>query len=194
MQMPQPVQMLFVDIARFLAHGHREVAQIAIHLLHLAVGEQGDVGVLADIHHLGRQNTGRAVQRGEGLVQLGHVAANGRFPLHQIDVVPGIGQLQRRRDAGDAAAHDQGVGVDVDRQGFKRLVVDDAFDRRVGQRFGFLRGRFLVVCDPGVVLPDVGHLEQEGVQPASFAGGAEGFFVHVGRAGGDDHPRQALFS
>ena len=148
--------------------------------------------MLADLHHLGSQNAGRAVQGGEGLVQLGHVAADGRFPLHQVDMVARIGQFQGRRDTGNAAAHDQGVGIDLHRQWFQRLVVDDPLNGRLDQSFGLVGGRLVVVGDPGVVLPDVGHLEQERVQAGPFAGRSERFLVHMGRAGGDHHPGQAL--
>ncbi len=42
------------------------------------------------------------------------------------------------------------------------------------------------------MLPDIGHLEQEGVQASPLARPPEGFFVHMGRAGCHHHPRQAL--
>ena len=99
----------------FLRIAHGEVADVAVDLLDLAVGQQRDVLVVARGEHLGRQDAGRAVERGEGLVELRHVAAEGRLALDQVDVIARVGDLQRGLDAGDAAAHDQDVGVDVAR-------------------------------------------------------------------------------
>ncbi len=79
----------------------------------------------SDGGHLGRQDAGGAVQRGEGLVELGHVAADGGLALHQVDVLAGVGQGERRVDAGDAAAHHQHVGMDGHASAFQRLVEGD---------------------------------------------------------------------
>ena len=57
--------------------------------------------------HLRRQDAGGAIERREGLVELGHVPADGRLAFHQVDVLAGVGQGQRGVDAGDAAAHHQ---------------------------------------------------------------------------------------
>ncbi len=98
-----------------------EVADVAGDLLDLAVAQQVDVRMPADVRHLGRQDAGRAVERREGLVELGHVAADRRLALDQVDLVAGVGQLERRLDAGDAAADDQRVGVDRHLGRFERL-------------------------------------------------------------------------
>ena len=89
-------------IARLAAHGGGKIADIAFQLVHLAVAEQGDVGVAAGVDHLGGQDAGRAVQGGKGLVELGHVPADGGLALDQVDVDAGLGDVQRGLNAGDA--------------------------------------------------------------------------------------------
>ena len=189
--MPQPVQMRLVHVAGLLADLDVEVAHRAAHLLHLGVGQQGDVLVLAGLGHLGREDAGRAVQGGEGLVELGHVAADAGALLDEVDVVAGVGQLERGLQAGDAAADDQRGRVDLHVHRLQRLLLLDALGRGVDQRLGLGRGGRLVGAHPGAVLADVGHLAEVGVQAGVGAGAAEGLLVQVRRAGGHDHAPSA---
>ena len=184
---------VLVHVAGLLAHGDGEIADVTLHALHLAVCQQGDVLVLAHIHHLGREDAGGAVQGGEGLVQLGHMPANGGAALHQINVIARVGQLQRRGDAGDAAPHHQRIGIDVHRDGFQGCVVLHPVDRALDQGLGLVGRRGLVVGGPGVVLPDVGHLEEIRVQSRVLAGSAEGLLVHQGGTGRHHDAVQVLF-
>ena len=59
----------------------------------------------AALHQLGGDNAHGTVVGREGLVQLRHDPADGRFVFHQMDVKAGVGQVQGRLDSGDAAAH-----------------------------------------------------------------------------------------
>jgi hypothetical protein len=52
-----------------------------------------------------RENAGRAVHGGEGLVELGHVAADGSVALDENHFLAGVGQRQGGVDAGDGPAH-----------------------------------------------------------------------------------------
>ena len=61
----------------------------------------------AHVHHLGGQDTGGAVQGGEGLVDLGHLAADGGLLFHDVHLEARVGDIQRGLDARDAAADDQ---------------------------------------------------------------------------------------
>ena len=75
--------------------------------LDLGVRQQVDHLVLADRHHLRREDAGGAVERREGLVEHRHVAADGAGALDEVDLLAGVGDLEGRLDAGDAAADDQ---------------------------------------------------------------------------------------
>jgi len=44
--------------------------------------------------HLGGQDAGRAVESGEGLVELGHVAADRGSLLDEVDLEAGVGDLE----------------------------------------------------------------------------------------------------
>jgi hypothetical protein len=96
-----------IDEAWPLAQGGGEVARLAGDGLYIGHGVQVDVQVAAGLHQLGGNDTHGAVVGREGLVQLGHDAADGRTLFCQDDPVAGIGQIQRCLNAGNAAADDQ---------------------------------------------------------------------------------------
>jgi hypothetical protein len=80
-----------MDEPRPPSHLHMEVANVAGDLGHFAQGQELDLGMSTDIHHLGAEYSYRAIHGGKGLVQLGHDPADGRFSLHQIYLMSGIG-------------------------------------------------------------------------------------------------------
>jgi len=77
--------------------------------LDLGVGEDLDVGVPVALDELGRLDAHRAVVRGERLVELRHLAADGRRLLDQEDLEAGGRHVERGLDAADPAAHDHDV-------------------------------------------------------------------------------------
>jgi len=58
------------------------------------------------LDQLGRDSAHGAVVGGEGLVELGHLAANGRLRLDQVDLEAPLGEIERGLHPGDAAADD----------------------------------------------------------------------------------------
>ncbi len=82
------------DMTRLAAHLYFEVADKAADVFHLTVGEQLDVGFLADRNHLGRADAGRTVKRGKGFVILQHVPADRRLPLDQVGLESGLGNIK----------------------------------------------------------------------------------------------------
>ncbi len=181
-----------VDHGGFLADIDGEVAHVARDLLDLAVGHEGDVLVLRAVHHARREDAGRAVDGGEGLVQLGHDPADRGLLLHDGDLETGVGQIECRLDAGHPAADDEDVLVDVDLVRIEGLEQAGLGHRHLDDVPGLLGRDGHVGVDPGAVLPDVGHLEEVGVEAAVLAAAPEGHLVHVGRAGGHDHPVELL--
>jgi len=89
-------------------------------------------GCEADLGHLGREDAGGAVEGRESLVELGHVAADGRLALDEEDLLAGVGQGHGGMDTADAAPDDEDVGMDGHPFDVERLV----FSRRVGWRRG----------------------------------------------------------
>jgi hypothetical protein len=178
---------VLVDVARLALDGDGEVADVAVHLGDFGVAPERDVLVRADLGHLRRQDAGGAVERGERLVELRHVAADGGLALDQEDLLAGVGQGHGGVDAGDAAADDQHVGMDRHSLDFERLVIGHAFDGGAREGLGLLGGFLAVGVHPRVVLADVDHVEEERIQPAGLRGGAESVLVQQRRTGGNDH-------
>ena len=99
--------LVLVHVAGLFAHADLEIAHVAGNVLDLGVGQQFNLGMSTDIHHLGAENSYAALDVGIDLVELGHDAADGRLFLHQVDLVAGVGQVQGGLDARHPAADDQ---------------------------------------------------------------------------------------
>jgi len=114
------------------------------------------------------------------------VPADRGLALHHDHLVAGVGDVQRRLDAGDPAAqHERGLG-DRHLDGVEGLVLFHLLDHLADQ-VGGLRGRGIVLLvDPRAMLADIRHLAQVGVQPRLRAGPPERGLVHVRRAGAHD--------
>src|SRR6185369_6834520 len=169
-----------VDASGLLLDGDLEVADVAVDVLDFRVGMQGDVGVVGDVDHFGGHDALGAVKRGEGLGQLGHVAADGGFPFDEDDVVPAVGNVEGGLDAGDAAADDEGPFGDRYGDRLELFVHLDPLEEHGDDFGGFLGGLFFVFVDPGAVFADVGHLDEVGVQASCLGRFPEGLFVHPG--------------
>ena len=78
------------------------------------MGVQRDVRVLGHVHHLGGENAGGAVNGGEGLVELRHLAADGAFAFHHDNADAGISRVEGGLDASHAAADHQHALGDIE--------------------------------------------------------------------------------
>jgi hypothetical protein len=97
--------------------GDLEVARLAVNFFNLGQGMDLDIGVPADLDQLGGNYSHGAIIGGEGLVDLGHFAADGRAFFHQMDVVTGVGQVQGGLYPGNAAPHYYHRPQDIFRHG-----------------------------------------------------------------------------
>ena len=183
----------YVHVARLLLHLHLEIADVARNLGHFGVGQQGDVGVAGGQHHFGCQNAGRAVQGGEGLVQLSHAAADGGVLFYQEDVVSGVSNGQRRLDAGDTSAHHQRDRCDRHLALGQRLLAGYATDCAGDEGLGLGSTYGLVLRNPGAMLADVSHRQQVGVEPGLGQRSAEGRLVQAWGTRGHDDAIQPKF-
>jgi hypothetical protein len=95
------------DIARLILQDGPEISGLTRQGIQLRAGDDLQVVVPADLDQLGRDNSHGAVVGGKGLVDLGHGAPDGGGAFHQIDKVPGIGQIQGGLHSGNAASHHQ---------------------------------------------------------------------------------------
>ena len=178
---------VLVDVARPALDAHGVIADVAVHLGDFRVAPERDVRVRAHLGHLGRQNAGGAIQRRERLVELGHVAADGRLALDEVNFLARVGQGQRGVNAGNAAAHHQHVGMDGDLLDFQGSMPRHARDGGARQGLGLLGGLGAVGMHPGIMLADVDHVEEEGVQTSGLDRAPERMLVQQRGAGGHHH-------
>ncbi len=147
--------------------------------------------MLADSDHLRCQDASGTVQRGEGLVELGHLPSNGRLPLHQVDFLAGITYLQRGLNTGDPCPNDHGAGIHWHLPYVQGFLKHHALHCGGDQPLGLLRGILSVGRDPGALLANVRHLKQELVKARIGAGATERRFMHQRRARGNDYSGQS---
>ena len=81
-----------------------EVPRLSRNRDQLGVGDNIDIGMFVALHQPGGDRAHRTVVGGKGLVELGHAPADTARPLDQVDLEPGLGQIQRGLHPGDAAA------------------------------------------------------------------------------------------
>ena len=173
-----------VDPARVLPHRDLVVPGRTAHALDLGVGPQGDVLVLAHRNHLRRQDAGGAVEGREGLVEHGHLPADGAELLDEVDLLPGARDFQGGLDAADAAADDKRVGMDGLVLGRCRQPVRNPVDRAVQHGLGALgrTRRARTVSDERCENDFFRILAREGHRAR------ERRLVVAGGIGGDDDP------
>jgi hypothetical protein len=181
-----------IDIGGLVEDLDFEVANIARDLLDLAVGVETDHGVGPHRDHLWGEDAGRAVQGGEGLVQLGHVSAYGLEALHEMDPVSGIRDIQGRLDPRYSAADNQDIGQHRDLLGGQGLVKGNPCHSGPDDVPCLIQGGPRLIGDPGAVLSDVGYLEEIWIYACGLARLAKGPLVHPGGTGSHNDPVQAV--
>ena len=182
-----------VDVGGLLLHGHGEVAHIPGHVGHFGSGHERDFGMLGDVDHLGAEDAARAVDGGEGLVELRHLAADVAFAFHEEHVEARVGAVEGGLDAGHAAADDEHALGGFEGLGEQRVVAAQFFNGDADEFRGLVGVGFLVLADPRHVFADIGHFKHVLVEPGAFHGAAEGGLVHTRRTGSDDHAVKLVF-
>jgi hypothetical protein len=109
------------DIPGLLGQSYLEVPCFALYTVNVSVGEDFYVGMPADLDQFGRKYSDGAVVGGKGLVQLGHVAANGRCLVDQVNPKARIGKIKRRLDPADAPADNHYITKTTARQTSTKL-------------------------------------------------------------------------
>ena len=122
-----------------------------------------------------------------------HVSADGRLALHQVSFESGLGNIKGGLHAGDAAAHDQGVGADREGGRRQRSLMGDAQDTGPGKNLGLLGGFVFILGDPRNLLPHGYHVKRsEWIETGPLTGRPKGFFVHARGTGSHDHPGEMV--
>jgi hypothetical protein len=97
------------DISGLLDEGDTEVSSVSFHPVDFGVAQDFYVRIPADLDQFGREDSHGAVIGRKGLVKLGHMAAEGRRLVHQVDLKPGSGKIKRGLNAADPSSDDHHV-------------------------------------------------------------------------------------
>jgi len=93
---------IFLDnVPGLFVQGDLEVSCFSFYSANFCIGQNLYVGMPADLDQFRRENSHGAIIGGIGLVQLGHMSANGRRFLNQINLIARIGQIQSGLDTAD---------------------------------------------------------------------------------------------
>src|SRR5581483_1447728 len=185
---------IFDYIPRLAPDRHSIIAHIALDLYYFRVGPEGDVFVRPDGGHFWGQNAGGAIQCGEGLIEFGHVPADARLAFNEKSLLSGVTQRESGMDARDPTADYKHIGMDGNLCGFEGVVKTDPLDSRARQRFGFGGRGHRIGVHPGIVFPDINHLEVKWVQSAPFRSDAESVLVQQRRTGSHHDTVEAVLA
>ena len=84
----------------------REIAGLTVDLNDLSINQYIDIEVPPGFDQFGADRAHSAVVRREGLIELGHVSANGGFGFHEVDAVALVSQVKAGLHSGNTATHD----------------------------------------------------------------------------------------
>ena len=101
-----PRAALLDNVSWFFDQGNREFTGLSFHPLDFGVGQNLDIGMPAAFNEFRTLDAHGAVIGGKGLVELGHLAANGRGFVHQENLETRFGKIESGLDAADSSADD----------------------------------------------------------------------------------------
>ena len=170
-----------------------EVADEAAGVFDGGVEHDLDVGVLLHLFDQLFQIAPIVVTPGTGH-QVPGLTAQFIALFHQVGLKTHVGDGEGRFHAGDPAADDQGGFGDRERLFVEGFQPHHAGHDAADQVLGFFQGLFrLVHMHPGVLVPDVGHIEEVGVEARLPDGFLEHGHVGPGAAGSHHHPVEFVF-
>src|SRR4030065_833310 len=84
------------NISGLFNQGDLEVSCFSFYTVNFSVGQDLYIGIPADLDQFGREYSDGAVIGRKGLVKLGHMAANGRCRVGQVNLKNRNGKIKRR--------------------------------------------------------------------------------------------------
>jgi hypothetical protein len=99
----------FNNVPGFLSQGYPEVSRFPFYTVHFSKGKNLYVYLPADLDQFGGEYSHGAVVGRIGLVELGHVAADGRRVLNQVDLETRFSQIKGGLDTADAATDNHNI-------------------------------------------------------------------------------------
>jgi len=91
----------FYNISGLFSQGDLKVSCFPDDTIHFSIRQDLYIGMPADLDQFGREYSDGAVIGGKGLVKLGHMAANGRCLVDQVDLKTRRGKIKRGLNTAD---------------------------------------------------------------------------------------------
>jgi hypothetical protein len=98
-----------------------EVSCFSFYTVNFSIGQDLYIGMPADLDQFGREYSNGAVIGGKGLVKLGHMAANGRCLVDQVNLKTGIGKIKRGLNTADPSTDNHNIPKITVCETFKKL-------------------------------------------------------------------------
>ena len=111
-----------------------KVSRFAFYTVNFSIGEDLYIGMPADLDQFGREYSDGAVIGGKGLVKLGHMAANGRCLVDQVNLKTRSGKIKRGLNTADSTA---------DNHHITKIAACETFANTVCETFANLVFNFL---------------------------------------------------
>ena len=129
----------------------------------------------------------------EAIVDVPQMTTQLRLPFHQVHLVPLIGDGERRRHPRKPPADNQGAVCQLKAQAGQRTQQPRLGHRHAYQLLGLESGQLRIgAVHPGILLAQVGHLKEVGVQPRLAECILEQRLVSARRARGHHHAVQPI--
>ena len=117
------------NISGLFNQGDFEVPCFSFYTVNFSVGQDLYIGMPADLDQFGREYSDGAVIGGKGLVKLGHMAANGRCLVDQVDLKTSSGKIKRGLNTADPS---------TDNHHITKITACDTFANTVCETFANL--------------------------------------------------------
>jgi hypothetical protein len=100
---------LLHNVSGLFNQGNLEVFCLPFYPVNFSIGQDVYIGMSATINKLRRFNAHGAVIRGKGLIKLGHLAANGRRFINQVNPKTRIGKIKGGLNTADPTTDNQNI-------------------------------------------------------------------------------------
>jgi hypothetical protein len=97
------------NISGLFNQGYLEVSCFPYYTVNFSIGQDLYIGMPADLDQFGREYSNGAVIGGKGLVKLGHMAANGRCLVDQVNLKTSSGKIKRGLNTADPSTDNHNI-------------------------------------------------------------------------------------
>jgi hypothetical protein len=97
------------NISGFSNQGYFEVPRFSLYTVNFGIGQNFYIGMPADLDQFGCEYSDGAVIGRKGLVKLGHMAANGRRLVDQVNLKTRTGKIERGLNTADSSTDNHDI-------------------------------------------------------------------------------------